>query len=197
MSVVPLMFRDWWDDFGESPFRSSRLLDQQFGTGLRRDDLMSSFWNTTPSVLRSGYVRPWGNRNLQRQESGSTVNFDKEKFQVSAKHYINITFVFLLWIIFCSMRVIFGENFIFEFLNDFQIYSFDAMLFISNQKLSDSPHHLQVILDVQQFTPNEITVKTTEKHIIVEGKHEEKADEHGFISRHFVRRYQLPREFFL
>lgn len=82
MSVVPLMFRDWWDDWGETPFRSSRLLDQQFGTGLRRDDLISSFWNTTPSVLRSGYVRPWGNRNLQRQESGSTVNFDKEKFQV-------------------------------------------------------------------------------------------------------------------
>lgn len=52
----------------------------------------------------------------------------------------------------------------------------------------------QVILDVQQFTPNEITVKTTDKHIIVEGKHEEKADEHGYISRHFVRRYQLPRK---
>lgn len=83
MSIVPLMFRDWWDDF-ETPFRSSRLLDQQFGTGLKRDDLISSFWNTTPSAaMRSGYVRPWGNRNLQRQESGSTVNFDKEKFQVS------------------------------------------------------------------------------------------------------------------
>lgn len=53
-------------------------------------------------------------------------------------------------------------------------------------------HYFQVILDVQQFTPNEITVKTTEKHIIVEGKHEEKADEHGYISRHFIRRYQLP-----
>lgn len=54
---------------------------------------------------------------------------------------------------------------------------------------------VQVILDVQQFTPNEISVKTTEKFIIVEGKHEEKADEHGFVSRHFVRRYQLPGNF--
>lgn len=63
-------------------------------------------------------------------------------------------------------------------------------------KLNDSPHNFQVILDVQQFTPNEITVKTTEKHIVVEGKHEEKADEHGYISRHFVRRYQLPRKWF-
>ncbi|XP_067013711.2 protein lethal(2)essential for life [Anabrus simplex] len=52
----------------------------------------------------------------------------------------------------------------------------------------------QVILDVQQFTPNEITVKTSNHHVIVEGKHEEKKDEHGYISRHFVRRYSLPKD---
>jgi len=50
----------------------------------------------------------------------------------------------------------------------------------------------QVILDVQQFSPNEITVKTVDNYIIVEAKHEEKKDEHGFISRSFVRRYVLP-----
>lgn len=123
MSVVPLSFRDWWEDWdrlSERPFRSSRLLDQEFGTGLRRDDLLSSFWNPTPSVLRSGYVRPWRANNLTREGSGSTINVDNEKFQV--------------------------------------------------------------ILDVQQFTPNEITVKTTDKFVIVEGKHEEKADEHGSVA---------------
>lgn len=41
----------------------------------------------------------------------------------------------------------------------------------------------QIILDVQQFTPDEIAVKTSDKYIIVEGKHEEKQDEHGFVSR--------------
>ncbi|KAG5898656.1 hypothetical protein JTB14_005415 [Gonioctena quinquepunctata] len=50
----------------------------------------------------------------------------------------------------------------------------------------------QVILDVQQFAPTEIVVKTSGNSLIVEGKHEEKQDEHGFISRHFVRRYLLP-----
>lgn len=49
-------------------------------------------------------------------------------------------------------------------------------------------------MDVQQFSPNEITVKVTEGAVIVEGKHEEKQDEHGFISRHFVRRYTLPKD---
>lgn len=51
----------------------------------------------------------------------------------------------------------------------------------------------QVIIDVQQFAPEEIVVKTDDKYITIEGKHEEKKDEHGYISRHFVRRYALPQ----
>ncbi|OWR44133.1 small heat shock protein [Danaus plexippus plexippus] len=39
----------------------------------------------------------------------------------------------------------------------------------------------QVNLDVQHFKPEEITVKTADGYIVVEGKHEEKKDEHGFI----------------
>lgn len=50
----------------------------------------------------------------------------------------------------------------------------------------------QVILDVQQFSPDEIAVKTIDNCVVVEAKHEEKQDEHGYISRHFVRRYILP-----
>ncbi|KAJ0171135.1 hypothetical protein K1T71_013334 [Dendrolimus kikuchii] len=50
----------------------------------------------------------------------------------------------------------------------------------------------QVNLDVQHFKPEEITVKTADGYVIIEGKHEEKQDEHGFISRQFTRRYALP-----
>ncbi|XP_077298471.1 lethal (2) essential for life [Arctopsyche grandis] len=131
MSVVPLMFRDWWEDFERE--RPSRIMDQQFGLGLRRDDLLSSL-NSFPSsntMFRNSYFRPWRAQNLTRQESASTINLDKEKFQV--------------------------------------------------------------ILDIQQFLPNEITVKTVNNCVIVEGKHEEKQDEHGFISRQFTRRYILPQ----
>ncbi|KAL5290809.1 CRYAB.2 family protein [Megaselia abdita] len=53
----------------------------------------------------------------------------------------------------------------------------------------------QVSMDVQQFQPNELTVKTVDRTVIVEGKHEEKQDDHGFISRQFVRKYQLPKGF--
>lgn len=31
--------------------------------------------------------------------------------------------------------------------------------------------------------------------VVVEGKHEERADDHGYISRHFVRRYVLPEQY--
>ncbi|EFA07114.1 protein lethal(2)essential for life [Tribolium castaneum] len=132
MSVVPLLFRDWWDDDDFHFSRPSRLLDQQFGLGLRRDDLLNTFSSMPRSSLFRNYVRPWRSTAIQRQDSGSTIQQDKDKFQV--------------------------------------------------------------ILDVQQFAPNEITVKTSGNSIIVEGKHEEKQDEHGFISRHFVRRYLLPQD---
>ncbi|EFA09076.1 protein lethal(2)essential for life [Tribolium castaneum] len=52
----------------------------------------------------------------------------------------------------------------------------------------------QANLDVQQFKPEEISVKVNDNTITIEGKHEEKEDEHGFISRHFVRRYVLPKD---
>ncbi|KAL0859513.1 hypothetical protein ABMA27_010669 [Loxostege sticticalis] len=50
----------------------------------------------------------------------------------------------------------------------------------------------QINLDVQHFAPEEISVKTADGYIVVEGKHEEKKDEHGYISRSFTRRYALP-----
>ncbi|KAJ8958830.1 hypothetical protein NQ318_019592 [Aromia moschata] len=52
----------------------------------------------------------------------------------------------------------------------------------------------QANLDVQQFKPEEISVKVTgENTITIEGKHEERPDEHGHIYRHFVRRYVVPK----
>ncbi|XP_013188018.1 protein lethal(2)essential for life [Amyelois transitella] len=50
----------------------------------------------------------------------------------------------------------------------------------------------EINLDVQHFSPDEISVKTADGFIIVEGRHEEKRDEHGWVSRHFTRRYALP-----
>ncbi|XP_043279358.1 protein lethal(2)essential for life-like [Venturia canescens] len=51
-----------------------------------------------------------------------------------------------------------------------------------------------VALDVQQFKPEEIQVKVQDNFIVVEGKHEEKRDDHGIVSRHFVRKYMVPEQ---
>ena len=53
----------------------------------------------------------------------------------------------------------------------------------------------QASMDVQQFKPSELSVKVVDDHIVVEGKHEEREDNQGYISRHFVRRYALPKGF--
>lgn len=52
----------------------------------------------------------------------------------------------------------------------------------------------QVILDVQQFAPEEISVKVMDRYVVVEGKHEEKPDAHGWVSREFTRRYIIPEQ---
>ncbi|XP_070499394.1 heat shock protein 23-like [Chironomus tepperi] len=53
----------------------------------------------------------------------------------------------------------------------------------------------QASVDVHHFQPSEITVKTIDNQIIVEGRHEERDDGHGSIQRHFVRKYMLPKEY--
>ncbi|EAT34411.1 AAEL013346-PA [Aedes aegypti] len=137
MSLIPIVFRDWWDDCWDTPLRTSQLLDQHFGSEISADDLLTALTTAAAaqSALqnqrRSRYNRPWRNSSLAaRQDSGSTVKVSDDKFQIN--------------------------------------------------------------LDVQQFAPEEISVKATDNSVIVEGKHEEKKDEHGYISRQFVRRYVLP-----
>jgi len=58
--------------------------------------------------------------------------------------------------------------------------------------ISEDKDALRISLDVKQFKPEELSVKVADGFVVVEGKHEERRDEHGFISRHFSRRYQLP-----
>ncbi|CAL1295950.1 unnamed protein product [Larinioides sclopetarius] len=50
----------------------------------------------------------------------------------------------------------------------------------------------KVTLNVSHFKPDEISVKTVNNTVVIHGKHEEKTDEHGFVSREFTRRYMLP-----
>lgn len=52
----------------------------------------------------------------------------------------------------------------------------------------------QVTLDVSQFSPEEVNVKVVDQNVVVEAKHDEKEDEHGWVSRQFVRKYMIPSQ---
>lgn len=85
MSLVPLRFRDWWDDF-DRPL--SRLPDQHFGRGWFRDDLVSRLadWSLREprSPLLDTYYRPWRSV-LGRDGGSSTIRADKDRFQVGVR----------------------------------------------------------------------------------------------------------------
>ncbi|KAF6203680.1 hypothetical protein GE061_002013 [Apolygus lucorum] len=64
---------------------------------------------------------------------------------------------------------------------------------VSNVKSDDK--EFSVRLDVTHFKPEELKVSLDDQGFIkVEGAHEERNDEHGYISRQFTRRYKLPED---
>lgn len=64
--------------------------------------------------------------------------------------------------------------------------SFTVPLFIG-------PEGLRITMDVSQFKPWEVTVKTTFDSVTVEAKHGDRRQENGtLVARTFTRRYSLP-----
>ncbi|GIY75603.1 hypothetical protein CEXT_774871 [Caerostris extrusa] len=48
------------------------------------------------------------------------------------------------------------------------------------------------MFNVKDFRPDQINVKTVDNFVVIHGKHEEQADQYGFVSREFTGRYWLP-----
>ncbi|XP_037072345.1 alpha-crystallin B chain-like, partial [Pollicipes pollicipes] len=72
-----------------------------------------------------------------------------------------------------------------------------VVLHRQNSGTSEIVNHkdrVEMKLDVQHFTPDELKVKISDGKVVVEAKHEEKADEHGCVSRQFTRKYELPED---
>ncbi|CAB0015313.1 unnamed protein product [Nesidiocoris tenuis] len=59
--------------------------------------------------------------------------------------------------------------------------------------VSTTDNEFSVKLDVSHFKPEELKVHVDDSnYIVIEGKHEERVDEHGIIARQFTRKYKLP-----
>lgn len=61
------------------------------------------------------------------------------------------------------------------------------------RKSEISKDHFEVYIDVKNFEPDEITVRTVNETVIVEGR-QKKRDKNA-IPRHFVRHFRLPHHF--
>merc|ERR1711892_1125863 len=53
----------------------------------------------------------------------------------------------------------------------------------------------QISIDVQHFSPKELSIRTVDNVLWVEGRHEEKEDEHGCVTRQFTRKYSIPPDY--
>lgn len=62
----------------------------------------------------------------------------------------------------------------------------------SAEKFVDDRESFKVSFDVSKFKPEEITIRSEDGELLVEGKQEAKNEE-GYSTRHFVRSYSLPR----
>nr|P02500.1 RecName: Full=Alpha-crystallin A chain [Trichechus inunguis] len=50
----------------------------------------------------------------------------------------------------------------------------------------------QFLILLDHFSPEDLTVKVLDDFVEIHGKHNERQDDHGYISREFHRRYRLP-----
>ncbi|XP_033212255.1 heat shock protein 67B1-like [Belonocnema kinseyi] len=260
MSLVPLLFSDWWEDLE----RPHRLVDQNFGLGLHRDQLLDPDFldryiaprverrSRNPSMI---YLRPWGELLRKGEGGSSTVKADKDQFQVSldvqqcpppAMKFLQVLQLPSPSGMSSEPAMVQGDDWRnpadhrLRFLSKILTMSLWPLLFSAWWAGLDQPHMLmdqnfgldlspedlrpptwpdkwagpwpdllerersgtsiitankhtfKVILDVQHFKPEEIKVKTVNRFVIIEAKHEEKKDKHGLISRQFVRKYFVP-----
>mgnify|MGYP002062432305 CR=1 FL=1 len=61
-------------------------------------------------------------------------------------------------------------------------------------EVQNTAEKFAVSVDVSHFKPEELKVNVNGNVLTIEGKHEEKDDQHGSIQRSFIRKYTLPED---
>ena len=61
-------------------------------------------------------------------------------------------------------------------------------------RVKEDDNKFEVSLDTHEYGPDELKINVVDNLMSVEGKHEEKSEDgNSYVSRHFVRKYTLPR----
>jgi len=78
----------------------------------------------------------------------------------------------------------------------------EAVEFVKHEKAEEpreievhnDKHKFSVYLDIRHFKPEEVEVHVKNHTMIIEGRHDEREDDQGFVRRHFVRKYEIPKD---
>ncbi|EFA08891.1 Heat shock protein 67B1-like Protein [Tribolium castaneum] len=71
-----------------------------------------------------------------------------------------------------------------------------SLLLLDPFKFFENGDSFELDFNVRGFKPEELSVKVTEdRFLVVEGKHGEKKDQDGSISRHFIKKCVIPSGF--
>uniref|UniRef100_A0A158R4V0 SHSP domain-containing protein n=1 Tax=Syphacia muris TaxID=451379 RepID=A0A158R4V0_9BILA len=81
-----------------------------------------------------------------------------------------------------------GQDFVAETW-DWPLQQADGVVRVTNTK-----DKFEVGLDVQFFKPNEIEVKVTGQDLLINCRHEVRADTYGSVAREVHRSYKLPND---
>jgi len=66
--------------------------------------------------------------------------------------------------------------------------------YYSGERVHVDEKGFRIDIDVRQFHPHDIVVKTNDDYVIVQGNHNRRDEgSNGLVERHFVRKYLLPR----
>ncbi|KAK9881698.1 hypothetical protein WA026_017217 [Henosepilachna vigintioctopunctata] len=63
----------------------------------------------------------------------------------------------------------------------------------NNEEVIFSKDEFRVIIDVQEFSPEELTLKTSGNMVTIDAKYKKKEGYQGFVSRHFKRLITIPK----
>jgi len=81
-------------------------------------------------------------------------------------------------------------------LRDLQRQMMTGPEWTGRSEVVNDANRFAINIDVSHFKPEEIKVKMLDDkhHLVIEGSHQERADEHGYVARSFQRRYVLPKD---
>ncbi|CAN8004295.1 unnamed protein product [Ixodes hexagonus] len=64
----------------------------------------------------------------------------------------------------------------------------------SSELHAERSSKLELTCNVRGFQPEELSVRTVDRNVVVYGKHEETHEDGGFVRREFTRRFPLPED---